>query len=87
MYWAIRSYEIAIEEGIKFFVYGNLDYGLKKSETQARRGQERGRCGDGHRFSLRFRSSHTSRVVDGAPNRSFVDPGSPPSPPTPSYMR
>jgi hypothetical protein len=30
-YWAIRAYEIAIEEGIKFFVYGNLDYGLKKS--------------------------------------------------------
>jgi len=30
-YWAIRSYEIAIEEGIKFFVYGNLDYTLKKS--------------------------------------------------------
>ena len=32
-YWAIRSYEIAIEEGIKFFVYGNLDYALKKSGT------------------------------------------------------
>jgi len=31
MYWAIRSYEIALEEGVKFFVYGNLDYGLKKS--------------------------------------------------------
>ncbi|WP_427132245.1 NmrA family NAD(P)-binding protein [Pseudarthrobacter sp. S9] len=31
MYWAIRSYEIAIEEGIKFYVYGNLDYALKKS--------------------------------------------------------
>src|SRR6185295_19396986 len=30
-YWAIRSYEIALEEGSKFFVYGNLDYGLKKS--------------------------------------------------------
>ena len=30
-YWAIRSYEIAIEEEIKFFVYGNLHYGLKKS--------------------------------------------------------
>jgi hypothetical protein len=30
-YWAIRSYEIAVEEGIKFFVYGNLDYVLKKS--------------------------------------------------------
>ena len=31
IYWAIRSYEIAIEEGIRFFVYGNLDYALKKS--------------------------------------------------------
>jgi hypothetical protein len=31
IYWAIRSYEIAIEEGVKFFVYGNLDYALKKS--------------------------------------------------------
>lgn len=30
-YWAIRSYELAIEEGIKFFVYGNLDYVYKKS--------------------------------------------------------
>ncbi|KAH7391630.1 hypothetical protein BKA64DRAFT_678081 [Cadophora sp. MPI-SDFR-AT-0126] len=30
-YWAIRAYELAIEEGIKFFVYGNLDYSLKKS--------------------------------------------------------
>ncbi|KAL7930202.1 hypothetical protein V8C35DRAFT_330747 [Trichoderma chlorosporum] len=29
MYWAIRSYEIAIEEGIKFFVYGNIPYVLK----------------------------------------------------------
>ncbi len=31
MYWAMRSYEIALEEGVKFFVYGNLDYALKKS--------------------------------------------------------
>ncbi|CAM2155867.1 NmrA family protein [Pararobbsia alpina] len=31
IYWAIRSYEIAIEEGVKFFVYGNLDYALKKA--------------------------------------------------------
>ncbi|KQW03450.1 NmrA family NAD(P)-binding protein [Streptomyces sp. Root369] len=35
-YWAIRSYEIAIEEGIKFFVYGNLDYTLKKSGYDSR---------------------------------------------------
>ena len=31
MYWAVRSYELAIEEGVKFFVYGNLDYVYKKS--------------------------------------------------------
>ncbi|KAF7890208.1 hypothetical protein EAF00_008523 [Botryotinia globosa] len=34
MFWAIRSYETAIQEGIKFFVYGNLDYGLKKGGWQ-----------------------------------------------------
>ncbi|GME42363.1 hypothetical protein V498_10577 [Neofusicoccum parvum] len=31
MFWAMRSYEIALEEGIKFFVYGNLDFVYKKS--------------------------------------------------------
>ncbi|EKG14379.1 NmrA-like protein [Macrophomina phaseolina MS6] len=31
MFWAIRAYELAIEEGIKFFVYGNLDFVYKKS--------------------------------------------------------
>lgn len=36
MYWAIRCYEIAIEEGIKFFVYGNLDYALKKAGYDSR---------------------------------------------------
>ncbi|KAL6230167.1 hypothetical protein BDW75DRAFT_248895 [Aspergillus navahoensis] len=30
-YWAIRAYELALEEGIKFFVYGNLDYGYQLS--------------------------------------------------------
>ncbi|KAF2416440.1 NAD(P)-binding protein [Tothia fuscella] len=30
LFWAIRAYEIAIEEGIKFFVYGNVDYAYKK---------------------------------------------------------
>jgi hypothetical protein len=36
IYWAMRSYEIALEEGIKFFVWGNLDYGLKKSGYDSR---------------------------------------------------
>ena len=36
MYWAIRSYEIAMEEGVKFLVYGNLDCGLKKSGYDSR---------------------------------------------------
>lgn len=31
MYWAMRAYELALEAGIKFYVYGNLDYGYKKS--------------------------------------------------------
>lgn len=31
MFWAIRAYEIAMEEGIKFYVYGNLDYAYKLS--------------------------------------------------------
>ncbi|KAL2869884.1 NAD(P)-binding protein, partial [Aspergillus lucknowensis] len=32
MYWAIRTFELALENGgIRFFVYGNLDYGYKKS--------------------------------------------------------
>lgn len=30
MFWAIRTYELALEEGIRFFVYGNLDYAYKK---------------------------------------------------------
>ncbi|OHE94951.1 NmrA-like family protein [Colletotrichum orchidophilum] len=30
-YWTIRCYELAVELGIKFFVFGNLDYGYKKS--------------------------------------------------------
>lgn len=32
MFWAMRSYEIAFEEGIKFFVYGNLDFVYKKAK-------------------------------------------------------
>ncbi|RYO98279.1 hypothetical protein DL764_007132 [Monosporascus ibericus] len=30
-YWTIRAYELAIETGISFFVFGNLDYVYKKS--------------------------------------------------------
>ena len=41
MYWAIRAYEIALEEGVKFFVYGNLDYAYKKSGYDPR-------CRTGH---------------------------------------
>jgi len=36
IYWAIRAYELAIEEGIKFFVYGNLDFAYRKSGYDAR---------------------------------------------------
>jgi hypothetical protein len=40
VYWATRSYELALQEGIKFFVYGNLDYGLKKGNWN-----QKYRCG------------------------------------------
>ncbi|EXK76531.1 hypothetical protein FOQG_18730 [Fusarium oxysporum f. sp. raphani 54005] len=30
-YWTIRAYELAVEIGVKFFVFGNLDYVYKKS--------------------------------------------------------
>ncbi|SIK58937.1 hopanoid-associated sugar epimerase [Mycobacteroides abscessus subsp. abscessus] len=35
-YWAMRIYEIAIEEGIEFFVYGNLDYVIKRTGYDSR---------------------------------------------------
>ncbi|KAK5807221.1 hypothetical protein VI817_001479 [Penicillium citrinum] len=31
LFWGIRAYEIAISVGLKFYVWGNLDYGLKKA--------------------------------------------------------
>ncbi|KAI1761823.1 NAD(P)-binding protein [Hypoxylon sp. FL1150] len=31
MFWTIRAYELAIEEGVEFFVLGNLDYVYKNS--------------------------------------------------------
>ncbi|KAF4989109.1 hypothetical protein FGRMN_9352 [Fusarium graminum] len=29
-FWTIRAYELALEAGIRFFVFGNLDYSFKK---------------------------------------------------------
>ncbi|KAK4076385.1 hypothetical protein Trihar35433_2945 [Trichoderma harzianum] len=36
IFWAIRIYEIALEEGLKFFVYGNHDYALKAGAYNSR---------------------------------------------------
>lgn len=53
-YWAFRAYEIALEQGIRFFVYGNLDYALKKAGFDAafRTGHYdgKGRMGEWIRF-------------------------------------
>ncbi len=58
MYWAIRAYEIALEEGINFFVYGNLDYGLKKAgfDSKFRSGHYdgKGRIGEWILFQNQF---------------------------------
>ncbi|KAI0468810.1 hypothetical protein F4859DRAFT_488905 [Xylaria cf. heliscus] len=31
IFWTIRAWELALEEGVKFYVHGNLDYAYKKS--------------------------------------------------------
>ncbi|KAI1092942.1 NAD(P)-binding protein [Rostrohypoxylon terebratum] len=31
IFWTVRAYELALEEGVKFFILGNLDYIYKKS--------------------------------------------------------
>ncbi len=31
MFWGMRSYEMALAAGLKFFVWGNLDYTLQKA--------------------------------------------------------
>lgn len=50
IYWAMRCYEIAIEEGVRFFVYGNLDYALRKggydSKFRAGHYDGKGRVGE-----------------------------------------
>lgn len=35
MFWSMRAYELALEEGVEFFVYANLDYVYKKSGFDA----------------------------------------------------
>ncbi|KAL1848667.1 hypothetical protein Daus18300_013537 [Diaporthe australafricana] len=49
-FWTIRSYELAVEAGLKSFVYGNLDYGYKKSgyrpEFRAGHPDGKGRMGE-----------------------------------------
>ena len=36
IYWGMRCYEIAIESGVGFFVWANLDYVYKKSGYDAK---------------------------------------------------
>ncbi|KAI1140952.1 NAD(P)-binding protein [Hypoxylon sp. FL0543] len=50
IFWTIRAYELAIEEGVKFFILGNLDYIYKKSgykpEFRAGHYDGKGRIGE-----------------------------------------
>lgn len=67
MYWAIRSYEIAIEEGVKFFVYGSLDYALRKSgyDSKFRAGHYdgKGRIGEWILFQNRLNEGRMGVAV------------------------
>ncbi|KAI0154142.1 NmrA family protein [Xylariaceae sp. FL1272] len=47
LYWTIRAWELAIEEGVKFFVLGHLDYAYKLSDFKIHAGHydAKGRAG------------------------------------------
>ncbi|BBY04653.1 NmrA family NAD(P)-binding protein [Mycobacterium seoulense] len=85
-YWAIRSYEIAIEEGVKFFVYGNLDYGLKKSgyDTRFRTGHYdgKGRVGEWILFQNQVNGDRMGAAVftTGPYIEMVLSPGTPMTP-------
>src|ERR1700739_3460595 len=85
-YWAIRSYEIAIEEGIKFFVYGNLDYGLKKSgyDSRFRAGHYdgKGRVGEWILFQNQANSDRMGAALftSGPYMEMVISPGTPMTP-------
>ena len=85
-YWAIRSYEIAIEEGIKFFVYGNLDYALKKSgyDSRFRTGHYdgKGRVGEWILFQNQVNRDRMGAAVftSGPYIEMVISPGTPMTP-------
>ncbi|TVY82278.1 NmrA-like family domain-containing protein [Lachnellula suecica] len=66
IYWAIRSYELALEAGVKFFVYGNLDYALKKagydSKFRAGHFDGKGRIGEW----ILFQNQHNRNKMGAA---------------------
>jgi hypothetical protein len=86
IYWAIRSYEIAIEEGIRFFVYGNLDFGLKKSgyDSRFRTGHYdgKGRVGEWILFQNQLNSGRMAAAVftTGPYIEMVISPGTPMTP-------
>jgi NmrA-like family len=85
-YWAIRSYEIAIEEGIRFFVYGNLDYVLKKSgyDSRFRTGHYdgKGRVGEWILFQNQVNRDRMGAAVftSGPYIEMVISPGTPMTP-------
>lgn len=86
IYWAIRTYEIAIEEGIKFFVYGNLDYGLKKAgyDSRFRTGHYdgKGRVGEWILFQNQVNGHRMGAAVftSGPYIEMAISPGTPMTP-------
>ena len=85
-YWAIRSYEIAVEEGIKFFVYGNLDYVLKKSgyDSRFRTGHYdgKGRIGEWILFQNQVNRDRMGAAIftSGPYIEMVISPGTPMTP-------
>lgn len=71
LFWAIRSYELAVEDGgIKFFVYGNLPYAYKTSgyrkEFRAGHFDGKGRIGEWILFQAGEAARRSSQAMGAA---------------------
>lgn len=71
IFWAIRCYELAVENGgIKFFVYGNLEYMSKESgyrpELRAGHYDGKGRIGEWILFQAREAAKSTGTSMGAA---------------------
>ena len=64
IYWGIRSYEIALECGVNFFLWGNLDFVLKESgyDSRFRTGHYDGKGRVGEWILMQNKAAQTAKM-------------------------